>query len=77
MQSAQFNFAYSAELPKTLIACVCSLLVKRGAWISLDTKDNNGDTPRSLGEGVEDDEAFAASLKALRLTSVRSALPGR
>ncbi len=37
--------------------------MKRGAWISLDTKNNNGDTPRSLGEGVED-EAFAATMKA-------------
>ena len=44
-------------------ACICSLLVKRGAWISIDMKDNNGDTPRSLGEGVED-EAFTAALKA-------------
>jgi hypothetical protein len=38
------------------------LLVKRGAWVSLDTEDSNGATPRKLAEG-EDSEAFVAAMQ--------------
>jgi hypothetical protein len=38
------------------------LLVKRGAWVSLDSPDSNGDTPRTLAEG-EADEGFVEAMQ--------------
>lgn len=38
------------------------LLVKRGAWVSLDVPDSNGDTPRTLAQG-ENSEGFVEAMQ--------------
>lgn len=65
------------QVVSTRDAPALSLLVKRGAWISLDTEDSDGKTPRALAEGEENEAFVDAMTKAAEAVEVRSCRPSQ